>query len=238
MADPRFFARQLSESAVRLSDREARHAAQARRLRAGDSVVLFDGQGREAAGVITTTGRSVVEVQIVRIAVHPRPRPALTLAVAVPKGPRQDALIEKCTELGVARLWPILTARSVCAASGHRLDKWLRTTIEAAKQSGQCWLPELSPPRRLNEVLAGAKTFDRALVATPGGRPILDCMGDLVDAECLLAMVGPEGGWAPEELNEILAAGASPVSLGPHILRIETAAITIAAIVHALIAAP
>lgn len=238
MPVPRFFALQLSRALVRLSDEEARHASQSRRLRVGDPVTLFDGCGREAQGTITLVERSVVEVRASDVAVHPRPKPTLTLAMAVPKGSRQDVLIEKCTELGVAELRPILTARSVCSASDHRLDKWRRITVEAAKQSGQCWLPVISPPRRVNEMLPEIPNFEEALVAAPGAANLLAWVGDLGNADRVVAFIGPEGGWTDVELSNLRAGGCKPVSLGPNILRIETAAIAVAAVVHALAAGP
>ncbi len=230
MADPRFHVPELSGPVVQLTGPEARHACQARRLRQGDAVVLFDGNGREARGEISKLSGTEVQVHVSQVRTSARPCPALTLAVAVPKGPRQDFMIEKCTEFGVAAIWPIVTARSVCSASEHKLDKWRRTTIEAAKQSGQCWLPELSPPRRLEDVLAETSGFDTALVAAPGTESMLDVVAALAGTRGVLAFVGPEGGWTEGELQGLTANGCRPVSLGPHILRIETAAIAIAAV--------
>jgi 16S rRNA (uracil1498-N3)-methyltransferase len=232
MADPRFHVPELSGPVVRLAGHEARHACQARRLRQGDAVVLFDGNGREARGEILKLSGAEVQVHVSEVHSCMRPRPALTLAVAVPKGPRQDFMIEKCTELGVAAIWPILTARSVCSVSEHRLDKWRRTTIEAAKQSEQCWLPELGPPRRLEDVLADVPGFERALVAAPGTESVLDIAGDLAGVRTVLALVGPEGGWTEAELSGLTDKGCKPISLGPHILRIETAAVAVAAVMH------
>jgi 16S rRNA (uracil1498-N3)-methyltransferase len=238
MSVPRFFAPQLSGALVRLPDEEARHARQSRRLRVGDTVMLFDGCGREAQGAITRVERSFVEARTSAVAVQDRPTPSLTLAVAVPKGPRQDTLVEKCTELGVAELRPILTARSVCSASDHRLDKWRRITIEAAKQSGQCWLPAISTPRRIDEVLQEIPSFPKALVAVPGTESLRAWLGEVASVDRVLAFIGPEGGWTDAELSDLQAAGCKTVSLGPNVLRIETAAIVVAAVAHALAACP
>lgn len=234
MADPRFYAPDLAGPVIRLDDREARHARQSRRLTAGVPVTLFDGAGGQAAGQIEVAGKSQVTVRIGQVSRCPRSQPQLTVAVAVPKGARQDVLIEKCTELGVAAIQPIVTARSVCSASEHRLDKWRQTTIEAAKQSGQCWLPSLAPLRPLGQVLTETSGFDLLLAAVPGGRSAKEWLPDLENAHRLLAVVGPEGGWTEAESEALIAAGCRSVSLGSSILRIETAAVAIAAMVHAL----
>jgi len=246
---PRFHVGELASGGVSLPDEEARHALGSRRLSVGDAVTLFDGRGAEAAGRIASCSHRGVDVTLDEIRHSPRPVPALTLAVAPPKSPRQDMLIEKCTELGVAGIVPLLCQRAVASVSRHRLEKWRRTTIEAAKQSGQCWLPTLQEPRSLEQVLSDASDFDQILVATsaepqlpaPVSKqaftplPITELFGALRNVRSVLALVGPEGGWTAEEIEQSLSAGARPVSLGPNTLRIETAALVLAAVVHALL---
>lgn len=274
MSLPRFFVEPLSVGCLPLPEPEAGHARRARRLSVGDPVVLFDGRGGEGAGIIARCSSAGVEVAVETLIRRPRPRPALTLAVAMPKGARQDALIDKCTELGTAGLQPVSTERSVSRASEHKLDKWWRAAIEAAKQSQQAWLSALagnmeladflrrlaraqektaplgasplSEPPAVAEVNAGIdniwrEPFDRILLAAapPTGSTavhasILDMLADLKSRQNVLAFVGPEGGWTEEETQWILDAGAVPVSLGPNILRIETAAVALAAFFHGL----
>jgi 16S rRNA (uracil1498-N3)-methyltransferase len=231
MSVPRFFADSIAPGVVTLSEAESRHARGSRRLSAGDPVVLLDGRGNEGAGSILNPGgpRRNLEVQIERVTHQPRPSPRLTLAVAMPKGPRQDWLVEKCTELGVAAIQPILTQRSVSEASPHRLSKWERIAIEAAKQSGQAWLPELKPPLSLHPALERVGSQQLYVAAAgaarrPGPEPWPDV---------LATFIGPEGDWTDEELAALTQAGARPICLGPNILRVETAAVAIAALVHA-----
>lgn len=227
---------QPDKGIVELCDQESRHARLSRRLSAGDELVVFDGQGREAPATITVASRNTVEVAVGPVSRHPRPTPALTLAVAMPKGPRQDFLIEKCTELGVAAIQPLLTERSVAGASDHKRDKWRRATIEAAKQSGQCWLPELLAPLPLDRFLQGLDKFDLAAAAilprAGSARPFHDLLRAGSAPSTIVAFIGPEGGWSPAEAEALIAAGATAVSLGPNVLRIETAAISLAAAVH------
>ena len=228
MGHARFHVDRVVAGTVRLSEDESRHAQGSRRLAVGDELAVFDGAGREAWGRIVRCGRDGVEVELEGVQFRERPTPALTLAVAIPKGPRQDTMIEKCTELGVAALVPLDTERSVSSTSEHRLGKWRRTAIEAAKQSGQSWIPELRPPASLDEVLASVAEFDAVLVADASGGP----WPETGVFRRVLAFVGPEGGWSEAERRRLLAAGARPVSLGPNILRIETAAMALAALVH------
>lgn len=236
----RCFVEQLSEVAaapgrtLALSEQESRHARLARRLVPGDPLVVFDGKGREAPASVVAVARAIVEVDVGQVAYRERPLPALTLAVAMPKGPRQDVLIEKCTELGVAAIQPLITARSVSGASDHKRDKWRRATIEAAKQSGQCWLPELAAPLPLDQCLADAAAFDlrvAAMLGRNGSRRFGDLLGTGTPHR-IIAFVGPEGGWTPTEEEALISAGVTPVCLGPNTLRIETAAICLAAAVH------
>ncbi|HOA76004.1 MAG TPA: RsmE family RNA methyltransferase [Phycisphaerae bacterium] len=226
-----------SSPTVMLSEHESRHARLSRRLSVGDELVLFDGRGRQAAATIAAVSKSVVEARVGPVVEQPRPAPALTLAVAMPKGPRQDVLIEKCTELSVAAIQPLLTERSVAGASDHKRDKWRRTTIEAAKQSGQCWLPDLPAPASLDQYLVDLSRFDLVLAAMLAQQApstaVTEMLEPIREARTIVAFVGPEGGWSPREADALLAASAVPVSLGPNVLRIETAAIALAALAHA-----
>jgi 16S rRNA (uracil1498-N3)-methyltransferase len=251
MSTPWFHVSPLEPGEVRLSVTESRHARAARRLAVGDEVVLFDGAGRTARGHISRIAPPAVEITAGEPVHCERPRPRLALAVAVPKGPRQDTMIEKCAELGVASIQPLLAERGVAGASEHRQARWRRTTIEAAKQSRQAWLPELLPPASVSEasetVTPGALC---AVAATEWGRDEANSGGAIepgpppwsverwIEAvrgrDEVAAFVGPEGGWTGEELQGLLQAGAFPLCLGPNILRIETAAIALAAIVHGL----
>ncbi len=267
MSLPRFFIEGLHVGRVDLPVSEAEHARRVRRLSVGEPVVLFDGRGGEGSGSIIRSSPAGVEVVVEKLVRYPRPRPALTLAVALPKGARQDALVSQCTELGAAGLRPISTERSVSQASEHKLEKWRKATIEAAKQSQQAWLPALAGIEKLPELLRNVvspcpappeksaavpegqgeitdvwrEPFDRILLAaialtdqSPTSTCIVDLLAGLKACRNVLAFIGPEGGWTDEETRWILETGAVPVSLGPNILRIETAAIALASFFHGL----
>jgi 16S rRNA (uracil1498-N3)-methyltransferase len=148
--------------------------------------------------------------------------------VALPKGERQKWLVEKLTELGVARLVPLDTDRGVAEATPAARERLGRGVIEACKQCGRNRLMEIGAPRTVAAAIAAMPGGSRVVIADPGGAP-LDPVGLAAGATNVLALVGPEGGFTAAELAAAEAAGAVRASLGPHVLRIETAAIALAA---------
>ncbi len=207
---------------------EGRHVARVMRARPGDGLEVFDGQGHWWTATVTGVDRSDVQLELGRCFSEPAGTGvSLTLAVALPKGERQKWLIEKLTELGVARLVPLQTVRGVAEPTTAAIERLRRGVIEACKQCGRCRLLEITAPSPLNALTSLQPTAQR-LLADPGGLPLATAAtptgGDL------LVAVGPEGGFTAEEVATAAAAGFKRVSLGPHILRIETAAIAMAAI--------
>ncbi|RUL89538.1 RsmE family RNA methyltransferase [Tautonia sociabilis] len=204
---------------VEVSGPEAHHLARVRRSVPGDRVELFDGRGNAVQGRIEAVGRSTVSVVIeAPLPTRPVPSATVTLASAVPKGERFDWLIEKATELGVARLIPIRTARSVVDPRSSKLDRLRRLVVEASKQSGRNRLMELGAPIDWEDLI-GQGPLGVGLVAHPAGEPI----GRVGPAREVTVAIGPEGGFTDEEIGRALASGWRAVGLGPTILRIETA---------------
>ena len=202
-------------SAPDLDDWAWHHLSRVLRLRPGEVVTVTDGRGGWRS--CTFGGRQALDV-IGDVAVVPRPR-ELTVVVAPPKGERLEWLVQKCTEIGVTRIALVRAERSVARWDGERAAKQLerleRIAGEAAMQARRVWLPELTGPAPAHDVLP------RAAVAEPGGRPVGP--GDTCIA------VGPEGGWAPGELD----LACDRVSLGPNVLRVETAAVVAATLMVA-----
>lgn len=233
---PRFYHPQLATDERTLDPAEARHAAGARRLRAGERVVLFDGQGREADAELLHAAGATMTVRVHAVRTVPRAACCrLTLAFSPPRPTRQDTLIEKCTELGVAVLQPIRVERSVADAPCSRLERWHRVAVAAAKQSQQAWLPEIAEAVSLASLLEHAAEHDLVLVADPA--PVSPSLASILDRRppsgSVLALVGPEGGFTEPEIAAARDAGAVACRLVPSILRVETAAIAVAAIVLA-----
>ena len=163
----RFLVDDLSPPLVHLTGRESRHAIQVLRLKVGDSVVLFDGRGLEATGIVREVGRLTMAVEISeRRAAPPRTLVSLTLAVATPKGERADWLVEKCAELGVTALWLLETERSQVRPGEGKLERWRRKALQAAKQAGHASIMTVEAHRPFDEVLTSRDRF-RILYGEP-----------------------------------------------------------------------
>ncbi|MBN1488854.1 MAG: 16S rRNA (uracil(1498)-N(3))-methyltransferase [Phycisphaerae bacterium] len=234
MSAPRLYHPDLEPGRVRLNAGEARHAAGSRRLRPGDTLTLFDGRGNEADAELieVTAGQAIAHVGEIRLIPRSATR-SLTIAVSPPKQARQDILVEKCTELGVAAIQPMHLERSVATLTARRLERWRRVAIAACKQCGRAWLLDVHPPADLAAVLASAAGFDLALVASPADEAerLSLLLQKQAAARNVLVLVGPEGGLAASELAAIESSGIRPCRLTPTILRVETAAIAAAAVI-------
>lgn len=236
MTEHRCFCPQIGPGRLELPPEEAHHAATVMRVRAGEAVTLFDGQGRTARATVREVRRRAVCVETDRpIEFAPPPAPSLVLHVAMPKTARQHLLIEKCTELGVNGVEPILTEYGVAKPTDAGYEKWRRFAVEAAKQSRQLWLPELRPAKAFIASLGAGGNAELSLIASPqpGAQPIIRVLlSEREPGRPIHVWIGPEGGFSPHELSAAEAAGLVAVSLGPTILRVETAAIAAAALVR------
>jgi len=215
---------------------EARHAVQVLRLRAGERVAVLDGAGREFLCQTVESQPGEVRLAILeRQAIAPPPC-HITLVQALPKGQIVESIIQKATELGASRIVPLLAERVVTHLSEreavHKTEKWRRVAIEAIKQCGLGWLPKLETPLTLKEWLARQEPFELPFLAClePGSRHPRQYFeafrakhGRLPRTACV--WVGPEGDFTPAETEAIKAAGALPITLGPRVLRVETAAV-------------
>ena len=217
-----------SDDRLVLSGSAAGHLTRVLRLRPGAALTLFNGQGGEyAAGIERVQGRKVT----VAVGAHqPLERESpfpLTLAQGVSRGERMDLVVQKATELGVSRLVPVLTERSIVRLDEERSDRksshWRAIAIAACEQCGRNRLPEVTLPARLAEFLRGSATDDTKLLLSPEAtRRIEDVPRPRRGATVL---IGPEGGLTDEEQQSALAKGFVAVRLGPRVLRTETAAI-------------
>lgn len=212
-----------------LDAHEARHALKVMRCRVGDQVILFDNSGAEFAARISRIDRASVRLSVLaRHAVDRELACPLTIGVALPKGDRQRWLIEKAVELGVAKLVPLVAERGVAQPRDKTLDRLRRTVVEASKQCGRNRLMQIADPLPVAAFCASVNPAGLRLLATPDGRPWSRTAD--VAAE-VAACIGPEGGFTAEERHSAVSAGWRPVSLGRRILRIETAALALAAAV-------
>jgi len=221
---------------LRLTGREAHHALNVLRLRAGETVTVLDGAGHEFVCEMENVARQVVSLAIrERNFVPPLPC-QITLIQALPKGKIMDSIIQKAVELGARRIIPLLSERVVShlddeGAEGKR-EKWQQAAIEAIKQSGAAWLPTVVAPVSVKEFLARPEPFDLALAGSLQNerRHPRECLAEYAvqhggPPASVGVWIGPEGDFTAAELAGIQATGAQPVSLGRLVLRVETAAI-------------
>ncbi len=210
---------------------EFHHLARVMRKSVGDRLTVFDGQGTEADAEIVELARTSATL---RLAQHRRDPPAthaqITLATAVPKADRMRWLVEKATELGVDRLIPLQTSRSVVAPGTVKLDKLRQAVVEACKQSGRNRLMTIDSLISWKQFVADAIPTQSTLVADRGGPPLATLDLSTFATKPVLLVIGPEGGFSATEIHEAVEAGAGTISMGTNILRIETAALAMAAV--------
>lgn len=222
---------------VALPDAVARHAVGVLRLRDGDDVILFNGDGSECLGQLVKTGKGA-EVMLKATCAPERESPfAITLVQGVSSGERMDYTLQKAVELGVSHIQPVMMKRTIVRLDEDKRHKrrqhWQGVVISACEQCGRNHLPEIDPILDFHDWLAtaGAKAGLRLLL-DPEARLRLRDLPAPEAAVTLLA--GPEGGFDPNEREMLRRVGFQPVSLGPRILRTETAAVAAMAVIQGL----
>jgi 16S rRNA (uracil1498-N3)-methyltransferase len=234
----RFYCPELpKDGRFALKGDEARHLARVRRLRPGDVVEVFDGRGFATRAEVVEVGRDRVELRTLGDPIPDRAAACrLTLATAVPKGERFDWLIEKATELGVERLVPLVTERSVVDPRDAKLDRLRHVIVEAAKQCGRNRLMELDRSTPWPAFLATQVETERWM-AHPSGRSPDAWPKPRRGGHATLA-IGPEGGFTEAEVEAAGAAGWRAIRLGATLLRIETAGLAGCSMLLALCEGP
>ncbi|SRR5579862_2168446 len=215
---------------------QAHHCLDVVRLKPGERVVVFNGRGAEATAEITAAGKQEVGLKHLHHSASARLPCEITLGQAVPKGRQMDLIVQKATELGAAAIAPLLSERTVvqfdAGEARAKREKWTAIAIEAAKQCGQNWLPEIHAPCRLKQFFDAGHAFDLLLIASLQS-DATHLRGVLEDCEAVgkkrpakvLILIGPEGDFTPAESALAKSNGCRPITLGPIILRTETAAI-------------
>jgi 16S rRNA (uracil1498-N3)-methyltransferase len=236
MLIPRFYLPPARWRAMTLENGEAHHCADVLRLCQKSKVVVFDGRGTEATAEIASIGKGKVQLRSLSTIKTERLRCTVTLAQAIPKGKKMDTIVQKATELGVSRIVPLLSERTVVHLEKEdgdkKREKWEQIAIEAAKQCGQNWLPEIVAPITPKAFLGDLDRYEALLIASlqADARGFKQVFADFYEQHgrrpvSALILIGPEGDFTPAEASLAKSAGCMPVSLGPIVLRSETAAI-------------
>jgi len=235
--------------ALQLDEREAHHALHVLRVKRGEPVTVLDGAGHEFQCEISVCSHHAVALAVKHTTYVPPLPCQITLLQAVPRGKIIESIIQKAVELCAHRIVPLLTERVVTrlgeAEAATKQEKWQLITIEAIKQCGAAWLPKIEMPATIAEVISrkpkiesesapgsSPSAFDLSLVGSlqTHRRHPRECFREFQAAhgrlpQSIAVWIGPEGDFTPDELKAIQAGGALPISLGPLVLRVETAAI-------------
>ncbi|MCC5841106.1 MAG: 16S rRNA (uracil(1498)-N(3))-methyltransferase [Opitutales bacterium] len=231
-----------SEATVVLDAAESHHLLRVRRARTGDAVDVFDGQGNIARGSLGNATGNRAQIEIDEIGRATAPFPAIHLLLPLAKAKAFENVVQKATELGVSEIHPVHTRHCEVDISADRaankLEKWEAIALESLKQCGNPFLPRIHAPRPLPEVIrkttaAETEAPPLRLVAAlhPDARPIKRCLGDIPPVSSVHLLLGPEGDLSPEEYAGAFAAGFLPFTLGPQVLRVDTAAIAAIALI-------
>ncbi len=243
---PRFYlpAEQWQASRWEVRGAEAYHALRVLRLRPGDTCTLFDGQGRAAkVRIVTVDGASAFQVEALSLFPPLKACAEIILCQAIPKGSNMELVLQKAVELGVRRIVPLFTERTIVRLSGsesiNKAEKWRRVILEACKQCGQDTLPVLDTPRSYADFLEHVELPDFKVQAAlvPNALPMRTALEPAREAgfHSAALLVGPEGDFTPEEYAAARTRGFLPLSLGSIVLRVETAAfLAISALRYAL----
>ena len=240
---------ETAPTTLKLTPDESHHLVVVNRARRGDPVIAFDGRGTEWSCELTTDSKNAAILTVRDTHRAPPLAHAITLAQSIPKGTGFDDIVRKATEIGAARIIPIVSERTQVHLDGDRQDKkiekWRTAALEAAKQCGNPWLPEIAPIQTLAAFLSSSAAhpetsdsdYDLKLVASlhPGAKPLktlfaetraaLPPSGQSPTAPLrILWLIGPEGDFSPAEIESALRSGFLPATLGPLVLRCETAA--------------
>ena len=227
---------------------ESHHCTDVLRLRQGQRLVVFNGEGTEVTAEISLLSKREVGLRAVFTQTTARPAAAITLAQAIPKGKNMDLVIQKAAELGAAEIIPVISERTVvrldAGEAADKQEKWQRIAIEACKQCGQNQLPRVHRPVTLDRLFAQRPAQEMLIIAAiePGARRLKELLAEWTALHpakstpaSVLVLIGPEGDFTPAESGLAKSHGCQPLSLGPIILRTETAAIyTLSILAHEL----
>lgn len=233
---PRFYVPDLDPAGreARLSKDEANHLTRVMRLGLRDEIAVFDGRGHEFRARVVGASRGTVSVELLdAISPAPEARVPITLVQAVLKGDKMDAVVRDATMVGVAAIEPIVTSRTIARVQRAENDRWVRVSIASAKQCRRAVVPQITPVRSFDDWLAASAHGLRLMLVEPSASTAEICSLHILEnhaAGSLALIVGPEGGWTPEERAQADASGCMAVTLGALTLRADAVAVAALAI--------
>jgi len=211
---------------------EGRHAADVRRLRSGEAVLVGDGAGTIGVATVVSVARGEVTVDVTDVRREPRPEPAFVVAQALAKGGRDEDAVEAMTEVGVDRVLGWQSSRSIAKWTDRTRARWCATARAAAKQSRRAWIPDVAGPVSTADLAESVASASLAVLLHEDADESLVNL-TLPDGGDVVLVVGPEGGIAPEERDVLMSAGAHACRLGPHVLRTSTAGVAALSVLSA-----
>ncbi|MDZ4815710.1 MAG: 16S rRNA (uracil(1498)-N(3))-methyltransferase [Verrucomicrobiota bacterium] len=222
---------------LKLTGPEAHHCTSVMRHKTGDQIVVFNGAGHEVMAEIVSIEKGDLSLKI-KNQIKSSPLPfEITLAQAIPKGKNMDVIVQKATEIGVRSIIPVLSDRTIVQvdteSSDQKTQKWQHVVIEAAKQCGTNWIPTVETPVVLKSFFSHKLPYDLMLIASLQSdalhfKKVLNRFEEENKGalpKSVLILIGPEGDFTPAEISRAKGAGCQPITLGPLVLRSETAAI-------------
>jgi 16S rRNA (uracil1498-N3)-methyltransferase len=231
---PRFFITpsQVSGSRISVTDEDVRHISAVLRMKTGDALILCDGQGAEYQVTIAEISKSEIKTDIVTQTRREITAPRLTLGQGLPKSDKMDWIAQKATELGVSNIVPLVTERTIVKIRDEekRISRWQKICREAAMQSNRPDIPQVEQILSLRDFIFSLNPEPGTLLLIPweeGTQPLKEVLRQAPDAQHIIVLIGPEGGFSSAEASMAREKGFHAVSLGPNILRTETAAIAV-----------
>jgi 16S rRNA (uracil1498-N3)-methyltransferase len=237
---PRFYVPnpRIEQELLKVEGSEVRHIRRVLRLKVGDRLVIFDGSAKEYEGIIVEESPSSVVIKVGGIFSPPKESPLeITLAQSLLKGEKMEYLIQKATELGIKKIIPFFSSRSVPLLDKSkklkRYHRWEKIAIEACKQCGRISVPKVEPLQNYSEMLGMAPSEAlRLILWEKEGQGLKEVLKESKGRTNIFFMVGPEGGMSDEEVGEAKRAGFIPITLGNRILRSETAGLCLLSVLQ------
>ncbi len=231
-------AKDIGKSEITITDsRQLHHLLNVLRIKEGEALGVFDGN-KEYECMVKAIAKDKISAKIIKVKTQKSSRGLeVTLACAIPKRVKIEYIIEKCTELEVKKIIPVITDRTIVKVEGERslakLKRWQKIAMEASQQSGRISFPEISQALKFNEVLSSVKEYDLALIPNlkTGNKSIKEVLANF-NGKSVIIFIGPEGDFSEKEIKLAEKNGCQGVSLGDLVLKVDTAAIAIAAFLH------